>query len=148
MSQARSGAHGAGTMMGTDSSSQLPIAGTGGAVVSVGGMKAAPTGMTRRKSIGGGLAIPSTAEAGAAALPAGASQLGTQTATAAGAGVNGKGKARMREPGGEHAEGDWISTGDEGWDRLLGGGVRLGSLVEISGERYVHFLLPRMACRR
>ena len=47
----------------------------------------------------------------------------------------------MKGPGGGHAEGDWISTGDEGWDRLLGGGVRLGSLVEISGERYVFFVI-------
>ena len=48
-------------------------------------------------------------------------------------GSRGRGKGRAVKGG--HAEGDWISTGDAGWDRLLGGGVRLGSLVEISGER-------------
>lgn len=44
---------------------------------------------------------------------------------------------RRLRPFGGYKEGDWIRTGDEGWDRLLGGGVRLGTLVEISGERYV-----------
>lgn len=34
-----------------------------------------------------------------------------------------------------YAQGDWIRTGDAEWDRLLGGGLRLGTIVEITGER-------------
>lgn len=33
-------------------------------------------------------------------------------------------------------KGKWISTGDEGLDECLGGGLRRGCLYEIAGERY------------
>ncbi|WWC58013.1 uncharacterized protein I303_100548 [Kwoniella dejecticola CBS 10117] len=36
--------------------------------------------------------------------------------------------------GKERARGKWVSTGDEGLDRALGGGVRRGCLYELSGE--------------
>lgn len=48
----------------------------------------------------------------------------------------GIGRFKGLPPGG-HEDGDWISTGDSGWDGLMGGGVRLGSLVEVTGERWV-----------
>lgn len=31
--------------------------------------------------------------------------------------------------------GDWLGTGDTGLDEILGGGLRIGSLMEITGER-------------
>lgn len=31
--------------------------------------------------------------------------------------------------------GKWVGTGDEGLDEALGGGLRLGTLTEIAGER-------------
>jgi RecA/RadA recombinase len=30
---------------------------------------------------------------------------------------------------------DWITTGDDGIDRLLGGGIRTGLITEVCGER-------------
>jgi DNA repair protein RAD57 len=30
---------------------------------------------------------------------------------------------------------NWITTGDEGLDRLLGGGIRTGLITEVCGER-------------
>lgn len=37
---------------------------------------------------------------------------------------------RMKE-----MQGDWVGTGDVGLDGLLGGGLRVGSITEITGER-------------
>lgn len=52
----------------------------------------------------------------------------------------GKRKRRNGEYGVNEREGEgWIKTGDEGLDRLLGGGVRIGCVTEIVGERYVPF---------
>ena len=36
--------------------------------------------------------------------------------------------------GTQRAEG-WLSTGDKGLDQLLGGGLKIGCLTEITGER-------------
>ena len=62
--------------------------------------------------------------------------------------VVGKGKGILRTPGkrkglarssSEVYAGDemeaWIRTGDEGMDQLLGGGLRVGCLTELAGER-------------
>ncbi|OCF44218.1 hypothetical protein I317_01836 [Kwoniella heveanensis CBS 569] len=43
---------------------------------------------------------------------------------------HGKGKGQERE----RERGKWISTGDEGMDTALGGGLRRGALYEITGE--------------
>ena len=32
-------------------------------------------------------------------------------------------------------DGDWLGTGDSGLDRCLGGGLRVGCLTELTGER-------------
>lgn len=56
----------------------------------------------------------------------------------------GKRKRRNGEYGANEREGEgWIKTGDEGLDKLLGGGVRIGCVTEIVGERYVHSAYPQ-----
>lgn len=53
------------------------------------------------------------------------------------------GQGACERGGGEEmagrGKGKWISTGDEGLDECLGGGLRRGCLYEIAGERYGHF---------
>lgn len=45
------------------------------------------------------------------------------------------GEEDEQDPGRYVKEGDWVGTGDVGLDGLLGGGLRVGSITEITGER-------------
>ncbi|WVQ94040.1 hypothetical protein IAU59_001118 [Kwoniella sp. CBS 9459] len=55
---------------------------------------------------------------------------GSASCTSDSAQGKGKGKGKQRE----RERGKWISTGDEGIDKTLGGGLRRGCLYEITGE--------------
>jgi hypothetical protein len=61
--------------------------------------------------------------------------VGTGAYDGAGA-VSRPGKRKRRNGyGAEHESESWIRTGDEGLDTLLGGGIRIGCITEIVGER-------------
>lgn len=44
---------------------------------------------------------------------------------------------REYDPKDDYREGEWVRTGDAGIDTALGGGLRVGTITEIAGERLV-----------
>lgn len=61
--------------------------------------------------------------------------------------VDGKGEVKKLRKSGKDVVDEWevISTLDDDMDRALGGGIPIGYITEVTGERYISFLLPSIS---